>query len=81
MLPATDEAAALAVAARCARKLAQAALPHATSGVADIVTCTMDVATIVPGSQDRPAELVDMADTRLYRAKAAGRNRMAGSTG
>jgi diguanylate cyclase (GGDEF)-like protein/PAS domain S-box-containing protein len=81
VLPATDEAAALAVAARCARKLAQAALPHATSGVADIVTCSMGVATIVPGSQDRPAGLVDTADSRLYRAKAAGRNRIAGSAG
>jgi diguanylate cyclase (GGDEF)-like protein len=81
VLPATDEAAALAVAARCARKLAQAALPHAASGVADMVTCSMGVATILPGSQDQPAGLVDLADRRLYRAKAAGRNRIAGSAG
>ncbi|MFS2129337.1 diguanylate cyclase domain-containing protein [Telluria sp. Tellsp131] len=81
VLPATDEAAALAVAARCARRLAQAALPHAASGVADIVTCSMGVATIVPGSQDQPAGLVEVADTRLYRAKGAGRNRIAGSAG
>ncbi len=36
---------------------------------------------LVPGSQDRQAGLVDLADTRLYRAKAAGRNRIAGSAG
>jgi diguanylate cyclase (GGDEF)-like protein/PAS domain S-box-containing protein len=81
VLPATDEAAALAVAARFARRLARAALPHAGSAVAEVVTCSMGVATIVPGSEDRPAQLVDMADTRLYRAKAAGRNRIAGSAG
>lgn len=81
VLPATDMAAALAVAERCARRLARAALPHAASNVADVVTCSMGVATIVPGSQDRPAQLVEMADARLYGAKAAGRNRIAGSAG
>jgi diguanylate cyclase (GGDEF)-like protein/PAS domain S-box-containing protein len=81
VLPATDEAAALAVAERCARRLARAALPHAASSVADVVTCSMGVATIVRGSRDLPAQLVDTADTRLYRAKAAGRNRIAGSAG
>ena len=65
----------------CLREVARAALPHAASSVADTVTCSMGVATIVPGSQDGPAELVDLADTRLYRAKAAGRNRIAGSAG
>lgn len=81
VLPATDEAAALAVAERFARRLARAALPHAASSLAGIVTCSMGVATIVPGNQDQPAGLVDLADTRLYRAKAAGRNRIAGSAG
>jgi diguanylate cyclase (GGDEF)-like protein/PAS domain S-box-containing protein len=81
VLPATDEAEALAVAERCALKLARAALPHAASSVATVVTCSMGVATIVPGSGDMPAALIDVADTRLYRAKAAGRNRIAGSAG
>ncbi|WP_075791530.1 sensor domain-containing diguanylate cyclase [Massilia putida] len=81
VLPATDEAAALAVARRCAQQLARAALPHAASNVAEVVTCSMGVATIVPGSQDTPGALIDLADARLYRAKAAGRNRIAGSAG
>jgi PleD family two-component response regulator len=41
----------------------------------------MGVATMVPGGEDRPAQLVDLADTWLYRAKAVGRNRIAGSAG
>jgi diguanylate cyclase (GGDEF)-like protein/PAS domain S-box-containing protein len=81
VLPATDEAAALAVAQRCAQRLARAALPHPASSVAEVVTCSMGVATIVPGSQDAPGALIDLADTRLYRAKAAGRNRVTGSAG
>jgi diguanylate cyclase (GGDEF)-like protein/PAS domain S-box-containing protein len=81
VLPATDETAALAVAQRCVQRLARAALPHAASSVADVVTCSMGIATIVPGSQDAPGALIDLADTRLYRAKAAGRNRIAGSAG
>jgi len=81
VLPATDEAAALAVAQRCVKQLARAALPHAASSVADVVTCSMGVATIVPGSQDTPGALIDLADTRLYRAKAAGRNRVSGGAG
>ena len=76
LLPATDEAAALGVAERCARMLARAALPHEASSVAPVVTCSMGVATLVPGAHDEPARLVDMADTRLYQAKRNGRDRV-----
>jgi len=79
LLPATGEAAALAVAERCARLLARAALPHASSAVAGVVTCSMGLATLVPGKSDDAARLVDLADTRLYQSKRAGRNRVTGS--
>jgi diguanylate cyclase (GGDEF)-like protein/PAS domain S-box-containing protein len=81
LLPATDEASALAVAERCARLLARAALPHEGSAVAAIVTCSMGVATLVPGAHDEPGRLIDLADTRLYQAKRGGRNRVAGGAG
>lgn len=81
VLPATDETAALAVADRCMRALARAALAHAGSTVADAVTCSMGVATIVPGGNEEPARLIDLADTRLYQAKNTGRNRAVGSAG
>jgi diguanylate cyclase (GGDEF)-like protein/PAS domain S-box-containing protein len=77
LLPATDAAAALGVAERCLRLLARAALPHDDSAVAAVVTCSMGVATLVPGAHDAPARLIDLADTRLYQAKRGGRNRVA----
>lgn len=81
LLPATDEAAALGVAERCRRLLARAALPHACSAVAEVVTCSVGVATLVPGGNEEPGRLVDLADTRLYEAKRAGRNRVVGGAG
>lgn len=81
LLPATDEAAALGVAERCARLLARAALPHDASAVAAVITCSMGVATLVPGAHDEPSRLVDLADTRLYQAKRSGRNRVAAGNG
>jgi diguanylate cyclase (GGDEF)-like protein len=78
VLPGTDAQAAMGIAERCARLLARAALPHLASSVAPVVTCSMGVATLVPGNHDEPGYLVDLADTRLYRAKREGRNRAVG---
>jgi len=38
--------------------------------------CSIGVATLVPGQDDRPSDLVRMADEALYLAKANGRNRV-----
>ena len=81
VLPATDAAAAMALAERCARLLERAALPHAGSRVAPVVTCSMGVVTLIPGSHDDAARLLDLADTRLYQAKKSGRNRAVGDQG
>lgn len=81
LLPATDETATLGIAERCARLLARAALPHEASAVAAVVTCSMGVATLVPGAHDEPAQLIDLADSRLYQAKRTGRNRVAAGKG
>lgn len=52
-------------------------LPHGASDVAPHVTISLGVASRVPRIGDDPAALVAAADTQLYRAKAAGRNRVA----
>ena len=74
LLPETDEATALRIANRCRMLLLREAIPHPESAVADVVTVSMGVATIVPGSRDNPAGLMAQADRRLYQAKLAGRN-------
>ena len=74
LLPETDEATALRIANRCRTLLLREAIPHPESAVADVVTVSMGVATIVPGSRDNPAGLMAQADRRLYQAKSAGRN-------
>ena len=74
LLPETDEATALRIANRCRMLLLREAIPHPESAVSDVVTVSMGVATIVPGSRDNPAGLMAQADRRLYQAKSAGRN-------
>ncbi|WP_295997939.1 sensor domain-containing diguanylate cyclase [Rugamonas sp.] len=76
LLPATDEAAACNVAERCRKMLKQKELPHARSDVGRLVTVSMGVGTMLPGAHDAPDVFLDRIDRRLYRAKAAGRDRI-----
>jgi diguanylate cyclase (GGDEF)-like protein/PAS domain S-box-containing protein len=79
LLPATSEDAARIIAERFARQLSRAAIPHRNSRVADVLTVSIGLATIVPGARDAPGAFIDLADTRLYRAKTEGRNRIVGA--
>jgi diguanylate cyclase (GGDEF)-like protein len=76
VLPGTDEEAAVAMAERLRETVAALAIPHEASPVAPVVTVSVGVAT---GSRDSAdgAPLIEAADAALYRAKAAGRNRVA----
>ena len=76
LLAATDEEAARNVAERCRKLLGHEEIPHARSGVGRLVTVSMGVGTIVPGSQDDPSVFLDRVDRRLYQAKSAGRDRI-----
>jgi diguanylate cyclase (GGDEF)-like protein len=51
-------------------------LPHAGSAVADHVTVSVGLATLVPRPGSLPQEVVIAADQALYRAKQQGRNRL-----
>ena len=70
--------AAPSVALRTAQRLKalvnDEAIPHKSSEVAPYITVSQGVATLTPGGELQPAEMVQMADDALYRAKDSGRN-------
>jgi diguanylate cyclase (GGDEF)-like protein/PAS domain S-box-containing protein len=78
LLPGAGALAAQEVARRCRKLLLQAQLPHGGSPVSDFVTCSMGVATIVPGAHDHARAFIELADRRLYEAKNGGRDRIVG---
>lgn len=76
MLPDADVHMAAAVAQSIRESLLQAALPHASSPVAPVVTVSLGVAACVPPGEASSEPLLRQADTALYEAKSQGRNRL-----
>jgi diguanylate cyclase (GGDEF)-like protein len=76
ILPNTNAAGALAVAEALAAGIRGAAIPHRRATAAVVVTVSIGVATQQPALQKTAEELVGAADTALYAAKRAGRNRV-----
>jgi diguanylate cyclase (GGDEF)-like protein/PAS domain S-box-containing protein len=74
VVPETDAGGALHIANRCREAVIAAAIEHAGSEVAPIVTLSLGVGTISPSADDDPAKFIESVDRRLYRAKQAGRN-------
>lgn len=65
------------VAAEGARQAVEAlALPHPWGAPGGVVTISAGVAALVPGQDLAVDDLLAQADANLYRAKAAGRNRV-----
>ena len=75
VLPGTTAADAVPVADAMRTNVRALDIPHAESEVDDRVTLSVGVGAAVPDAAAEPAELVAMADSALYRAKRAGRNR------
>lgn len=76
LMPETDAAQALYVAEGIREAVAQLLIPHEQSVASPVVTVSIGGATLPPGSQETAPALFDAADTALYRAKEAGRNRV-----
>ena len=75
LMPATEPEGALLVAERIRAAVEALHLPHSGSDVADHVTISVGVASILATNSGMPARLVAAADAALYRAKHEGRNR------
>lgn len=81
LLPETDNAGAEDVANRIRTRLAELALPHATSPLGAVVTVSIGVVGARPSATSCPQSLLAAADAALYRAKRKGRNCIEFSSG
>lgn len=76
LLPECDLDGARAKAQALCRAVHARQMEHRGSPIAPVVTVSAGVACVVPGAEDTPEQLLARADANLYRAKAAGRNRV-----
>lgn len=76
LLPGVDMDGALHKANAMLQAISQRNIPHASSETAPFVTISLGVAVMTPEPDQEPDSLVALADSRLYRAKQQGRNRI-----
>jgi diguanylate cyclase (GGDEF)-like protein len=76
LLPEIDSSGAASLARKIQDKIRSIAIPHAYSQVADHVTVSMGVASIIPGEDQTGSDLIKSADNLLYAAKENGRNQI-----
>jgi diguanylate cyclase (GGDEF)-like protein len=81
LLPQLDARGAVGVANRLMQELERMAIPHAASPSAPHLTVSIGIAGMIPGEHTTPADLVQVADARLYQAKSEGRNRFRAGAG
>ncbi|MEG3973284.1 diguanylate cyclase [Microcoleus sp. herbarium8] len=76
VLPNTDIDGAACVAEIINQQVRDLEILHAKSSVSEYVTLSLGVACCIPAPMSQPAALIAIADEALYRAKAAGRDRV-----
>jgi diguanylate cyclase (GGDEF)-like protein len=76
ILPETNAQGAAALAERLREGIANLAIRHSASSVADYVTVSLGVVTVITTDIASSVEIVKLADEQLYLAKSTGRNRV-----
>lgn len=76
LLPRADIRQAAAMAENIRRYVESLDISHEHSKVADRITVSFGVASLIPDPHLEPAHLVELADQALYQAKKGGRNRV-----
>ena len=76
VLPNTSAAGATLIAERVRASVETLHLPHPTAGGPGVVTVSVGVASVRPTREGVSRSLIEHADQALFRAKAAGRNRV-----
>ncbi|RVU31797.1 diguanylate cyclase [Neptunomonas marina] len=74
LLPDTDKAGALNVAQAIRDQILALGIPHDRSSAGLVVTASQGLETLVPSAENSPHQLVEHADTALYKAKKRSRN-------
>ncbi len=80
LLPATDLAGARAKAEELRKGVEDLKIAHDASPSSEYLTISLGVAVVVPGVDQSPDVIINMADEQLYKAKGAGRNRVAAAS-
>ena len=74
VMPGTDIEGAKSIAASLCEGVSSMRLPHAHSSATDHVTISLGVATMSASADGTPEQLIEKADSALYRSKENGRN-------
>ncbi len=76
VLPDTGANGAVTLAHSIRNRIGEANIPHFFSSVADHLTLSFGVATLIPKRGQSPSDLIQLADDLLYAAKQGGRDQV-----
>jgi len=65
---------AATVAERCRKAIFKLQIPHAQSQVGQLLSISLGVSSVTPGTKNQLLDFIHMVDRRLYLAKRSGRN-------